>query len=73
MVDVDVVGQDFFDVKVVAELEGHHGIVDFLALYLVDVFARFEVAVLAVIRHAASGDDGAQVESLADCLAGWLL
>ena len=66
-----VVCQGFFDMEIIAELERHHGIVDFLAPYLVDVFARRQlVLVFAVARHPSARHDGPEVQPLAEFLSG---
>ena len=69
-VGTEVVGEDFFDAEVVTQLEGHDGIVDLLAADLIDVLTGGESVVLVVVGHAATGDDGAEVEVFANFLAG---
>ena len=57
--------------ETVGELEGQGRVVDVLEPHLLDVLARRHlVGVLLVVRDPAAGDDGAQVQVLAQFLAG---
>ncbi len=68
-IGIEIVDENFLYVEIVAELEGHDGVIDFLPLYAIDVLPGSEVLVLGVVRHASSGDNGAEVEFFADLLA----
>ena len=65
-----VVAHHLAHVEVVGELEGKHGVVDFLLAHLVDVFLGAHlVGILVVVGDAAAEHDGLQVELLAEVLA----
>ena len=64
-----VVAHHLAHVEVVGELEGEHGVVDFLLAHLVDVFLGAHlVGILVVVGDAASEHDGLQVQLLAQLL-----
>ena len=56
--------------KIIAELESHDGVIDFLPLHPVNILPRSELLVLAVIWHPSAGDDCSKIELLANLLPG---
>ena len=55
--------------KVVADLEGQHRIIELAGAHLVNVLARRQrVLVVLVARHATAGHDGAKIKALAELL-----